>query len=133
MELKRHLRAAPHSRGGLECDDAIRSMSSGLNYPPGRRATYGQIQLYCHSHFGFTPPTCWIADVLNDLGLTRRQAPNRKDPSTPAKPCPDSKRQAIVEAITRAGSQNWNSAALRTRQGIVRATGKCVGFASRGR
>jgi hypothetical protein len=66
--------------------------------PSERRPTYGQIQAYCRRTYGFTPQTCWIADVLSELGLTRRQAPNRKDPLALRKPCPAHRRFEILEA-----------------------------------
>ena len=81
----------------------------GAQPPPSRTATYGQIQVYCRSNYGFIPQTCWIADVLADLGMTSRQAPNRKDALQPTKPCPPDRRMAIFEAIERAGRSERHS------------------------
>ncbi|MBS0412563.1 MAG: hypothetical protein JSR86_21790 [Proteobacteria bacterium] len=66
-------------------------------------AVYAGIQAYCRLEHGFLPQTCWIADVLSQEGLTRRQAPNRKDPSRPKKPCPANRRAEILEAIQALG------------------------------
>ncbi|MGA0603302.1 hypothetical protein ACO2Q3_21520 [Caulobacter sp. KR2-114] len=68
-----------------------------------RRATYGQIQAHCRRAYGFTPQTCWIADVLAEQGLTRRQAPNRKNPDAPRKPCPPHRKAELVRAIRALG------------------------------
>jgi hypothetical protein len=61
-------------------------------------ATYKQIQAYVKNHFGWTPETCWIADVLASHGLTRRKAWNRKG-NERVRPCPNNKRGAIEEAL----------------------------------
>ncbi len=47
--------------------------------------------------------TCWIADVMSDLGLTSGPSHNRIDPKSRRHPCPHSKRSAIVEALRRHG------------------------------
>jgi hypothetical protein len=62
-------------------------------------ATYAEIQNYVREHYGFVAQTCWIADVLSDHGLTRRQAPNRINHTERKKPCPESKRSAIEQAL----------------------------------
>jgi hypothetical protein len=77
----------------------IQATDAALAEHPQRRTTYGRIQAYCRRELGFTPQTCWIADVLAEQGLTRRQAPNRKDPSAPRKPCPPHRKAQLVEAI----------------------------------
>jgi hypothetical protein len=68
-----------------------------------RVSVYASVQLYCRTRHGFLPQTCWIADVLAEHGLTRRQAPNRKNPARPTKPCPARHRDKIVEAIQSLG------------------------------
>jgi hypothetical protein len=85
-------------RGDMEATVPLADRAGG----GAKRATYGQIQVYCKSHYGFIPQTCWIADVLAELGLTSRQAPNRRNPDRPTKPCPSERRTAIIEAIARA-------------------------------
>lgn len=64
-------------------------------------ATYQQIREYVHDHYGWKPETCWIADVLESYGLTRRKAWNRREERV--KPCPSDKRPAIEEALRHFG------------------------------
>ena len=61
-------------------------------------ATYKQIQSYVKTRFGWTPETCWIAEIKHSLGLPMRQAWNREGEER-VKPCPLAKRQAIEEAL----------------------------------
>ena len=63
-----------------------------------KMGTYKQIQAYVKNHFGWTPETCWIADVKSSLGISMRNAPNRKGKQK-IKPCPDEKRYAIEDAL----------------------------------
>lgn len=60
---------------------------------------YRKIQAWVEEQFGFQPKTCWIAHVLSDYGLTKRQAGNRIDPMTRKCPCPPAKRPQIVAAL----------------------------------
>lgn len=62
-------------------------------------ATYSEITKWIKRQHGFTPQTCWIADVKAAHGLTMRQAPNRISASAKVKPCPASKRAAIEQAL----------------------------------
>jgi len=62
-------------------------------------ATYAQIQEYVKKVDGFTPKTCWIADIKNDYGLTKHVAPNRVSLSERKYSCPADKRDAIVSAF----------------------------------
>lgn len=62
-------------------------------------ASYAQIQYQVKQVDGFTPKTCWIADVKNDYGLNKRVAPNRLALSKRKHPCPAGKREAIVSAL----------------------------------
>lgn len=66
-------------------------------------ATYREIQTYVRQNSQFVPQTCWIAHVMSDAGLTSRMAGNRVDPPTRAKPCPPSKRPAILAALRHFG------------------------------
>src|SRR3954447_15626188 len=67
-------------------------------------ATYKQIARTASTIAGVTSvKTCWIADVMSDLGLTTRRSHNRIDPNIRTHPCPDSKRAAILEALRRHG------------------------------
>lgn len=61
-------------------------------------ATYLQIQEWVASKYGWIPETCYIADVLESYGLTKRKAWNRKGEER-KKPCPIDKRPAIEEAL----------------------------------
>lgn len=64
---------------------------------------YREIQAEVKRTSGLVPKTCWIAHVLSDHGLTRRQAWNRVDPSARKHPCPSAKRPAIEQALRRLG------------------------------
>lgn len=61
--------------------------------------TYAEIIDHVRANFGFSPKTCWIADVKADYGLTRGVAPNRKSSALRLHPCPPSKRAAIERAL----------------------------------
>ena len=50
-------------------------------------ATYSQIQRVTHEIGGFTPETCWIAHVKQQMGMHVRRAWNRKDAGRCVKPC----------------------------------------------
>jgi hypothetical protein len=65
-------------------------------------ATYRQIQDRVKTSAGYVPKTCWIADVKEKHGLTRRQAPNRQ---TAARmyPCPADKKISIEAALRHFG------------------------------
>lgn len=65
-------------------------------------ATYFQIRLYVTQKYGWTPKECWIADVMNSYGLTKRKAWNRKGEER-ANPCPLEKRPAIKDALRHFG------------------------------
>ena len=62
-------------------------------------ATYKEIQETVKKRYGFMPKNCWIAHVLSDYGLTKRQSPNRIDPDSRKYPCPDDKRDAIKSVL----------------------------------
>lgn len=66
--------------------------------------TYREIQCHVKQRSGFVAKTCWIAHVLSDHGLTKRQAPNRADPTSRVHPCPAAKRAAIEEALRELGA-----------------------------
>jgi hypothetical protein len=66
-------------------------------------ATYIEITDHIRRADGFVAASCWIADVLSDYGLTRGEAHNRIDPDRRVKPCPPSKRNAIVRALEHFG------------------------------
>lgn len=65
--------------------------------------TYRQVQDYVKSKNGFVPKTCWIAHVLSDHGLTKREAHNRHSKGSRVHPCPPEKREAIVTALKTLG------------------------------
>ena len=62
-------------------------------------ATYKEIQGYIKDKYGFTVKTCWIADMKEQCSIPMRVAPNRIDPNSRVKPCPEEKKQAIIEAF----------------------------------
>lgn len=64
-------------------------------------ATYKEIQQAVKEAHGFVPKTCWIAHILSDHGLTKRQSPNRIDTTSRKYPCPAEKRQAIEQTMKR--------------------------------
>jgi len=66
-------------------------------------ATYRDIADWIKANYGFAAQTCWIADVKASHGLTTRIASNRTTSSNRAKPCPDSKRDAIEAALVHFG------------------------------
>ncbi|MGA0600253.1 hypothetical protein ACO2Q3_06050 [Caulobacter sp. KR2-114] len=72
----------------------------------GKRITYGRIQVYCRREYGFVPPTSWIASVLAEQGMTHRMAPNRKNPSVVARPCPPHRREQVRDAILQLGQSS---------------------------
>jgi hypothetical protein len=61
-------------------------------------ATYNQIQQWVEEKFGFTPKTCWIADMKEECGLPVRAAHNRQGKRR-LHPCPKEKKQAIKAAF----------------------------------
>ena len=65
-------------------------------------ATYREIQDFVRLRHGFVVKTCWIADVKNQLGIPMRTAPNRQGPQR-VHPCPDDKKEAILEAMRELG------------------------------
>mgnify|MGYP001078325396 CR=1 FL=1 len=65
-------------------------------------ATYREIQEWVKRNYGFTPKTCWIADVKSQCGLPMRKAPNRQ--GTKRKyPCPKGKVKQIKAAFRHFG------------------------------
>jgi hypothetical protein len=66
-------------------------------------ATYEDIQREVKVSAGFVPKTCWIAHVLNLLGMKLRTAPNRINSSERKCPCPPEKRLAIIAALYKLG------------------------------
>jgi len=50
--------------------------------------TYRNIQLRYFDIYSKTIKTCWIADVKRELGLTKRIAHNRTNPTKIKYPCP---------------------------------------------
>lgn len=47
--------------------------------------------------------SCWIADVMSHHGLTKKQAPNRKDPEKRVKPCPKKVWPMVEQALRNLG------------------------------
>lgn len=65
--------------------------------------TYREIQDQIRMAHGFAAKPCWIAHVLSDYGLTRRQAYNRYDPDRRTNPCPPHRRSQIEESLRNLG------------------------------
>jgi len=66
--------------------------------------TYKNLQDWVRTHFGFTPKTCWIADVKASSGIPIRKARNRHDPLRRAHPCPENRRRAILQGFRHFGA-----------------------------
>jgi hypothetical protein len=62
-------------------------------------ATYKDIQSEVRAASGFILKTCWIAHVLELLGIRPRLACNRIDPRVRKHPCPPTEMAAITAAI----------------------------------
>lgn len=60
--------------------------------------TYKKIQNEVKNRYGFTPETCWIANVKEIMGLNPRKALNRQGPSR-MRPCPPDKIDLIKKVI----------------------------------
>lgn len=67
-------------------------------------ATYREIQEYVRTTRQFVPKTCWIAHILSEHNLTKRQSPNRIDATQRSHPCPASKRAVLEEAMREIGA-----------------------------
>ncbi|MBS8261539.1 hypothetical protein DYI23_15040 [Roseibium polysiphoniae] len=66
-------------------------------------ATYREIQEETKARFGFTPKTCWIADIKAENGLTRGSAPNRIDQGFRKHPCPPHRRDELATIMAELG------------------------------
>ena len=64
-------------------------------------ATYKEIQEHVRRNQGFTPKTCWIADVKELSGVSTRPVHNRG--ATRKYPCPPNKRAVIATALSHFG------------------------------
>lgn len=62
-------------------------------------STYRTIQQYVKRKYGVAVSGCHIAHVKEICGLSPRKAPNRRNPKKRANPCPDDKKDLIVEAF----------------------------------
>jgi len=62
-------------------------------------ATYKQIQEFLTEKHGRTFKSCWIADIKNQHGLIKKQAPNRYDPDNRVHPCPEEHKGKVEEAL----------------------------------
>jgi len=66
--------------------------------PKGPPPTYRAIAAAVRKADGFSVKTCWIADVLRQLGYPVKDAPNRKG-REPVNPCPAARVAAIRRAV----------------------------------
>ena len=64
----------------------------------GRPPTYKDVIAEVRATVGFEAQTCWIADVLRQMGYPVKDAHNRKGKQT-VKPCPPGKIPAIKRAV----------------------------------
>jgi hypothetical protein len=62
-------------------------------------ATYKEIIEYVKLKYNYTPKTCWIADVKEQLGILTHYAHNRQNNHLRKYPCPNNKIVNIIEAI----------------------------------
>lgn len=76
----------------------VRAFLNTPRPPRGRPPTYKAIQAEVRKADGFVAQTCWIADVLRQMGYPVKDAHNRKG-AKPVKPCPVDKVVAIKSAI----------------------------------
>jgi hypothetical protein len=61
-------------------------------------ATYKKIQDYVRERHGYTPKTCWIADVKEQAGIRVSAAPNRIGTGR-MNPCPPKRVPHILAAL----------------------------------
>lgn len=66
-------------------------------------ATYRDIAREVKISAGFVPKTCWVARVMELLGLKLRGAPNRINLAERKYPCPPEKISAIISALYKPG------------------------------
>ena len=66
-------------------------------------ATYKKIQEYIQENFGQSVKTCWIADMKEIHGLSKRVASNRISLNSKVYPCPEEKKTIISEAFKHFG------------------------------
>jgi hypothetical protein len=83
-------------------DDFLGTVAALLNTPPpkAKPPTYKAIQVEVRKSSGVIAQTCWIADVLRQMGYAVKDAPNRKSVRS-VKPCPPDKIDAIKAAVSR--------------------------------
>lgn len=62
-------------------------------------ATYSKIQEYVKSKYGNSIKTCWIAHTKELVGIKKRIASNRIDPTKRVYPCPEDKKEMIIDAF----------------------------------
>ncbi len=62
-------------------------------------ATYKEIQDYVKVNYNTSIKTCWIADMKESHGLSKRNAPNRKNDESKVYPCPNDKKEMITQAF----------------------------------
>ena len=62
-------------------------------------ATYSQIQDYIKNKYGISVKTCWIAHVKELMGINKRIANNRINPASRVYPCPEDKKEMILDAF----------------------------------
>lgn len=65
--------------------------------------TYRDVMREVKISAGFTPKTCWIAHVLELLGVKLSRAPNRISLAERKHPCPPEKMSAIMAALYKLG------------------------------
>jgi len=62
-------------------------------------ANYKEIQIFVKKKHGFSVKTCWIADMKDICDLSKGVAPNRISLDSKTNPCPETKKEAILEAF----------------------------------
>jgi hypothetical protein len=61
--------------------------------------TYKEIQAYVKDKYGCSVKTCWIAHAKELAGLPVKSAPNRISKDFRTNPCPDDKKEIILDAF----------------------------------
>lgn len=84
--------------------EALAELIRGLKVRKGiGMPSYREIQEETKARFGFTPKTCWIADIKAEHGLTRGPAPNRIDWGARKHPCPAHRRTELITIMAELG------------------------------
>lgn len=62
-------------------------------------AIYKDVQTYVKEKYNISIKTCWIAHMKEIYGLKPKTSPNRIDVNKRKYPCPEDKKEIILEAF----------------------------------